>query len=240
MYQERSYRNRVRYPKLVSFSAMVEETDLHIQAQTNLEHKAIESILGHRQSIETCIERFPFFLTALEPVAISGPLPAIVRKMIAAGTASGVGPMAAVAGAVAESVCRDLLSFSDQVIVENGGDIFMKVNTPVTMAIYAGSSPLNMKVGLKISCIDQPVACCTSSGTIGHSLSMGKADAVTVIARSGALADAAATAIGNRVTYEKEIDAAIDFGQSIQGVMGLCIIKGTSAGFWGDVEVVRL
>ena len=113
--------------------------------------------------------------------------------MIRAGTVAGVGPMAAIAGAIAENVGRGLLEFADQVIVENGGDVFIKTRRPVTVGIYAGSSPLSMQIGMRLDSKKAPLAVCTSSGTLGHSLSLGRADAVCAVADSCALADAAAT-----------------------------------------------
>ncbi|MBU0994227.1 MAG: UPF0280 family protein [Proteobacteria bacterium] len=240
MYQERIYRHHVCSPSLSSFRVAVKETDLHIQAGRILEKETTASIITHRNEIETCIERYPDILTSLSPIRIKAPLPRIIREMFSAGEKANVGPMAAVAGAVAEHVCRDLLSFSDQVIVENGGDIFLKVDHPVTIGIFAGASPLSMKIGLKINHPGEPFSICTSSGTIGHSLSFGKSDAVCIVASSGALADAAATSVGNRVSSEKDIRHALSFGQTIEGVKGICIIKNCATGFWGDLEVARL
>jgi ApbE superfamily uncharacterized protein (UPF0280 family) len=126
------------------------------------------------------------------------------------------------------------------VVVENGGDTFIRSLAPITVAIYAGKSPLSMRVGLQLPPAPRPVAVCTSSGTVGHSLSMGRADAVCVLAKSCALADAAATAIGNRVGSPGHIGGAIDFGRSISGVDGLVVIAGRQMGMWGALEVVPL
>ena len=167
-------------------------------------------------------------------------LPKIIREMMEASRAASVGPMAAVAGAIAERLFWDLTPLSDQIIVENGGDIFLKTNHPVTIGIFAGDSPLSMKIGLKFDRTDSPFSICTSSGTVGHSLSFGKADAVCVTADKGALADAAATAIGNRVRTEKEIEMALAFGKSIPGVTGVAIVLNRTAGFWGNLDLVRL
>ncbi len=123
--------------------------------------------------------------------------------MAAAAQTAGVGPMAAVAGAIAECVGRELLEFSPEVIVENGGDIFLKVSHRRTVGIFAGDSPLTGRIGIQIEARDTPLGVCTSSGTVGHSLSFGRADAVVVLAPAAALADAAATAIGNRVSRKE-------------------------------------
>jgi ApbE superfamily uncharacterized protein (UPF0280 family) len=157
--------------------------------------------------------------------------------MAEAGQKAGVGPMAAVAGAIAESVGRELLTFTPEIIVENGGDIYLKVLRKRTVGIFAGDSPLTGKIGLEIEPGDTPLGICTSSGTVGHSLSYGKSDAVVVLSASTALADAAATAIGNRIQKPDDIDTAIEFGRSIDGLKGIVIIVGKSVGVWGDVKL---
>ena len=125
-----------------------------------------------------------------------------------------------------------------QVVVENGGDVFVKTDTPLTIAVFAGRSPLSMKVGLKIDASMNAVAVCTSSGTVGHSLSFGFADAVCVVSPSCPLADASATAIGNIVRSATDIQKAVAFGKKISGITGILIIKGDKLGAWGDLELV--
>ena len=110
--------------------------------------------------------------------------------MIFAAQAAGVGPMAAVAGALAEQVGQRLLKSTSEVIIENGGDIFIGARQILTVGVYAGGSPLSLKLGLRIDPAKGIRGICTSSGTVGHSLSFGKADAVCVLSDSCALADA--------------------------------------------------
>jgi len=219
---------------------VVKETDLFVHAVRNLEDAAKESILRHRGYIEAYIKEHPEFAETLTPWRMSGPAPIIIKDMAKAGQKAGVGPMAAVAGVLAESVGMDLLSYTDEVIVENGGDIFLKTDSPAAVGIFAGHSPLSMRIGLRLVSANKPVSVCTSSGTVGHSFSLGKADAVCVVSESCPLADAAATSIGNRVNSKKDIQQAIDFGQKIEGVKGLVVIIGTEIGFWGDIEVIPL
>jgi ApbE superfamily uncharacterized protein (UPF0280 family) len=157
--------------------------------------------------------------------------------MIAAGKNAGVGPMAAVAGAVAETVGRSFLTSSDELIIENGGDIFMSTCRTLNVAIYAGLSPLSLKVGLKIKPSPKPQAVCTSSGTVGHSLSHGKADAVCVVSPSCAIADAGATAIGNHIKCPDEIETAIEWGRKIPGILGILVIIADKMGVWGEIEL---
>ncbi len=238
--EPRNYRNLIHSDRLVVFHVVVKETDLLISASSALETVAREHILTCRHHIENYIAHYPEFLKTLHPWRVLGPAPAIVRKMADAGEHAGVGPMAAVAGAIAEYVGKELLAYSDEVIVENGGDTFFKTHEPVTAGIYAGKSPLSLKVGLRVASDSCPVSLCTSSGTIGHSLSFGKADAVCVMSASCALADAVATAVGNRVQTPRDIQSAIEFGKNIPGVTGLVVILGKDMGLWGDLELIPL
>jgi hypothetical protein len=146
--------------------------------------------------------------------------------------------MAAVAGAIAEFVGKELLKYSGQLIIENGGDIFIKTDKERTIMIYAGDSPLSNKVFIKIKPEDMPAGVCTSSGTVGHSLSFGKADACVIIAQSAVLADAVATAACNRIKEKKDIAPSLEFAISIKGVRGAIAILGKNLGSMGNVELV--
>lgn len=240
MYVERTYRRLVDGDRFTSFRVVVKETDVLIHTTRDLRDCAHESILAHRRYLEAYIERFPEFAVTLAPFTLPGPAPKLVIEMAEAGALTHVGPMAAVAGALAEQVSLDLLAHTDEVIVENGGDTFVQTRRPVTVGIFAGDSPLSLKLGLRIAASDQPAAVCTSSGTFGHSLSLGCADALCVIASSGALADAAATALGNRVRSAEDIAAVIDHGKKIKGLRGVVAIVGPKIGFWGALDLVPL
>ncbi len=240
MVKSKTYRNLVKSDELTSFQVMVKETDLIVSARKNLKAQAIDSILNHRGVIESYIDTYPDFITTLTPWTVSTPMPAIVRDMVNAGCSAGVGPMAAVAGAIAEAVGCDLLKLSSEIVIENGGDVFIKIDRPTTVAIFANRSPMSLRLGLRINSMQDPVAVCTSTGTFGHSVSFGRADAACVVSRSCALADAAATAICNRVQTKADIQAAIAFGQKIEGVQGIVLILNEDVGLWGDLELIPL
>lgn len=238
MYQPRTYRHWVKDTSLIAFTVTVKETDLYIRARRHLEAEALASVVRHRTPLEEYISSHPHFLRALEPIAVEETAPQIVREMALAAEKAGVGPMAAVAGAIAEAVGRDLLALTSEVIVENGGDIFLKISRPRLVGIYAGSSPLTGRVALRISPSDTPLGICTSSGTVGHSLSFGVADAAITLARSAALADAAATALGNRVKSIQDIEPALDWSKTVPGLIGAMVIKDDRLGAWGKVRLV--
>ena len=236
----RFYRNWIKDSDLVSFSVTEKQTDLYIRSRRNLKNKALKSLLKHRASLETYIEQYPFFLTTLDSYEAEKEAPNIVKEMAKASQVAGVGPMAAVAGAMAEAVGRDLLPFSQEVIVENGGDIFLKISRKRLVGIYAGQSPFTGKLALDIMPRETPMGIGTSSGTIGHSLSFGNADAVIVLSKSASLADAAATALGNMVKTMEDIPGAIEEAQNMEGLQGIVIIVGDKMGVWGKVRVVPL
>jgi len=237
MYQPRTYRHWVKGKDLVAFNVTVKETDLYIRARTDLKSQAQKLVVKYRRMLEEYIKGHPSFLTSLEPVAVDDDAPPLVTGMAEAAGKAGVGPMAAVAGAIAEAVGSELAAFSPEVIVENGGDIYLKSLKQRLIGIYAGKSPLTGRVGLEIEAKDTPLGVCTSSGTVGHSLSYGQADAVIALAPSTALADAAATAIGNRILKPGDIAGGIEFAQSIKGLKGIVIIQGEQVGVWGEVKL---
>jgi ApbE superfamily uncharacterized protein (UPF0280 family) len=238
-YQPRLYRSWSQDKDLVSFNVLVRETDLYIRAVRNLKDEALELVIKQRTLLENYITLHHEFLTTLEPLAVSVDAPPIVSMMAEATAKVGVGPMAAVAGAIAELVGKELLKSSPEVIVENGGDIFLRTVKTRLIGIYAGNSPYTGKLALKIEPGDTPLGVCTSSGTVGHSISFGKADAAIVLSPSAALADAAATAVGNLVKEDEDIPGAIEFVREVKGLTGIVVIKGDKMAVWGKINLVR-
>ncbi len=233
----RFYRNWCEDRDLISFRVVLKESDLYIRARKNLTRKAHKAVSKYRAILEKYIERNPSFEHSLKPFFPGEDAPLIIKEMAKAGERAGVGPMAAVAGAVAEFVGRDLLDYSSEVIVENGGDIFLKTNKVRRIGIYAGTSSFTKKVSLEILPVKTPLGVCTSSGTVGHSLSFGRADAAVIISSSASLADAAATAVGNLIKTEADIPKGIDFAKRIKKIQGVLIIKGDKMGIWGDIKI---
>jgi hypothetical protein len=228
---------------LVFFVVQVRETLLSINAQRNLEKKALNAVLKCRGDIERHISKYPEFLVSFEPLPVQESIPdipEIVKQMLSAARVASVGPMAAVAGSIAEYVGKELLPFSSEIIVGNGGDIFMVSKKLRNIRIYAGNSPLTEKIALQVAPEETPLGICTSSGTFGHSFSFGKADAVIAIAPSASLADASATAIGNLVESAAHIPKAIEFAQGIKGLRGVVIIKDNEIKSWGKVKIISL
>jgi uncharacterized protein len=239
-YEPRTYRTRMARSGLKGFRVAVKETDLWVLAAQDFSREVRDLVMQERQQLEAYIAIHPGFLTSLTPWPGDPFAPPVVREMIEAAAAAGVGPMAAVAGALAARVGKHLAPLSPEVIVENGGDIFLAITQPATVALFAGKSALSHRVGLKIDPAFSPLGVCTSSATVGHSLSLGRADAACILAPNAALADAAATALGNRVQGPDSIGLALDWIAKLPDILGAIVIVGDKLGAWGQVELVPL
>jgi uncharacterized protein len=236
---DRTYRNYLSDHTYSRFTVKISETDLYILADSDLHDSAFRSALGYRAQIEEYIRIHPEFKTSLIPVQENKLAPHIVRDMLRASKIAGVGPMASVAGAIAEYVGTDLLKNSANVIVENGGDIYLNVRHRVSIGIFAGDSPLSGKIALNIAANETPLGICTSSGTVGHSLSFGIADAVCIKSHSATLADAAATSVGNTIKKESDVKKGLKRAMAIKGVLGVLIVTGNTLAIQGDMELGR-
>jgi ApbE superfamily uncharacterized protein (UPF0280 family) len=240
MYEVRSYRDWVAKSGLVSFEVIIRESDLMIRAHRDLRHQATDILQRVRADIEDQIRRQPLFLESLSPLPMPLRPKPVVRAMIEATAKWSVGPMASVAGAVAQVVGEGLLRWTPEVIVENGGDIYLKMDRPVEMGLYAGrDSPFTGEVKLRVNPGGKSLGVATSSGTVGHSLSFGRADAVVTVADDAVLADAAATAVGNRVSTPDDVERVLNQERARGLLRGLLITIGGRMGAYGDIEICR-
>lgn len=238
-YETPFYRSSLKEDELVTYRVKVKQTDLLIRTDKEFREVAERKTREIRRQLEDYIEKDPLFLHTFQPYPVGENAPEIVRLMAGASISAGVGPMAAVAGAIAELVGKELLKYCQEVIVENGGDIFIVCSKPRLTGIYAGeNSPFSQKLAILIKPEETPLGICTSSGTVGPSFSMGKADAVVAIAPSSALADASATALANLVKKDIPIKAISRKVKEINGLKGVVIIKGDKLAIWGRVNLV--
>lgn len=230
------YRGLVKPRGLVSSLVRVKQSDILISADRALSREGLALVLKLRRQIEGYIDRNPFFLRSLVPLEKDEDAPEIVQAMIEASAKAGVGPMAAVAGAIADFVGRELMGDFPDLIVENGGDIFLRSSVKREVLLLAESSAFK---GLKIAVGPtlEPIGICTSSGKLGHSFSYGSADAVTIIAASAAMADATATAIANVVKAASDIERGIECAREM-AVDGVLIVMDDRLGAWGQVEII--
>lgn len=239
MYEERSYRNLFEN-EMSMFKVCVSETDLMIGCDTDLSNDALRYVRRARSILNKHIDAYPDFKSSLKPLEANKSYPDLINTMICAGISAGTGPMAAVAGAVSQFVGEKLLKNTSQVFVENGGDIFFASSKDRMIAIYAGESVLSNKVGIKVIKEIFPIGVCTSSGTVGHSYSKGKADAVTVISNNTALADAVATELGNMIQSPEDIKKGLDYALDVEGIIGAVVIINDKLGAAGDIELASI
>jgi uncharacterized protein len=247
-YEPRTYRERMIGGEFGSYTVCVEETDLWIGIDREsiraigfeqLKASTLRTIRRFRGELEGYIQGHREFLESLVPVTVGQEAPASARKMAAAGKSAGTGPMAAVAGTAAELVGRSLASEFQirEIVVENGGDLWVSVVRPLTVSVYAGTSPLSGKMGILVPPECTPLGICTSSGTVGHSLSFGSADAVTIACADAAEADALATAFGNRIHEYDDIDKVIEELRRLEQVVSALIIYRDKAAVCGKCEI---
>jgi len=210
------------------------DLDLYVSSEIN----GVDDVLAACRSIlVTQIESEPEFLDSLSPLEPRAEDPPMILRMKEAALAAGVGPMAAVAGAVAEVVGTYLRKQNADVIIENGGDLYLDLSTSRRVLIYAGDSPLSGRLALHIKPEETPLGICTSSGRFGHSLSFGRAHAAVILAQDTTLADAVATATANRINTPEDIDAAVKFAADIPGVKGVLVILDEHLGMWGELDL---
>ena len=241
MGEERFYRKIMARKGLVSFRVVHKETDLHVQAKEDLSEQVSSWVLESRLAIEQYARKNPAFLTSLLPLPLDETAPPIVKTMLEAGRRVGVGPMASVAGTIAQYVGSKIAEVTGgEVVVENGGDIFLHLKGVVEAGIWAGNSPFSGKIALRFKGKLQPIGLCTSSGTVGHSLSLGASDAVTVLSKSASIADALATAGGNMVKSQGDVKNALAFLQDHPDCLAALVISRDKLGIFGDVELVKL
>ncbi len=236
----RFYRRGMAGERFTGFTASHRDTDVWVGVDPGSHSPRMpEACERHirrlRSLLDHHIGRCPEFRTSLEPVLVPDGAPDIAREMARAGRRAGVGPMAAVAGAFAQEIGRMLMRDfrAGEVVVENGGDIFMMVQTPLVISIYAGTSPLSGRIGLEITDTHESVGFCTSSGTVGPSHSFGKADAFGVACRDAALADACATAYCNGVQSAADIPSLLEQARAEGAVLSAVVIAGDGFGVTG-------
>lgn len=225
---------------LVATHLVDRESDLLIFTNKRLDKEFVkERVRAYRWQIENYIERDRKFLVALKPVPVEINAPLIIRRMAEAGQKANVGPMAAVAGAIAEFIGRDLIKKGyKEVIVENGGDVFLAGSQGRLVGIYAGAAKTWRNLRLKIRPALLPLGIATSSGTIGHSLSFGAADSVVIFSKDACLADSVATATCNLVKTKTDLKKAMDFAKTVKGVIGAVIILKDNLTSWGKIEFI--
>lgn len=243
-YEKRTYRTQFNIERFQSFEVKYLETDLWIgvnPSSYNEEMKAVAfaKIKELRTRLDEYILAEPFFKKSLKPFAPNETAPYEAKEMAATAEKAGVGPMATVAGLFAREVAETLLqNFSvEEMVIENGGDIFVLLKNELVLSVFAGESPLSERIGLVIPSKKNKLGICTSAGTVGPSLSFGNADAVVVICEDILLADAFATAFGNKVKSPNDVEKVINQSEKYPEIRSMLIVCEDKVGIKGDFEM---
>ncbi|MFH1062388.1 MAG: UPF0280 family protein [Candidatus Omnitrophota bacterium] len=236
MYKKRLYRVAVHNQDLIAFKIDYFESDLLICAEKNIQHQAKQALVFYHQQVQTYVENNLMFAQSLIPLALDKKAPRIIQQMYKASKKAKVGPMATVAGAIAEAVGKDMSKFSSEIIVENGGDIFMATNHLRKIGIFAGIGCIYNQLVFSIDPRQTPCGICASSGQFGHSLSFGTSNATIVVAKTSALADGFATAIANIIKTDADLEIAVKLAQKLPEIRGLIAITSSKLTAYGDIE----
>ncbi len=235
----RHYRRQyTRHAGEHAFQVVVEETDLHVTASRDLSHEIQQYVSALRGQLKAYIMLHPEFRDSYVPVPVAPGAASIVRRMAGAATLADVGPMAAVAGTISQMVCEEFAPICSELIVENGGDVYMRSSRDRVAGLLPDPHS-ESTVGIVIRADEFPVSLCSSSSTIGHSLSLGTGELVAVRSRDGSLADACATAFCNMLTSPEELDKVTERAAELQaqGVDGVFAQCGGRVAIWGKMEL---
>ncbi len=203
--------------------------------------KAYDELIKQRTLIEDYIKKDIYFLPALRPYTIKKDAPEIAKLMADAGKIANVGPMAAVAGTIAEYVARKMIKLGAKVaIAENGGDIFAITDRDVIIGLFSGQNKIAEKLAFKLNKNNTPLSICSSSSLLGHSLSFGKCDLATVFSKKGNVEDAVATAVGNKVKKIEDIGPTLNWAIKLKDVQGVIIVKAHKIGMIGNIPKLIL
>lgn len=236
---DRDYRS-LSAPDLQKLRIAIGESDLWILSSHDIRDEVQRLLRLYRRQLKEYIYEHPVFKTTLAPYPVGPEAPELVRRMSEAGAKVKVGPMAAVAGAIAGLIGENTRREIPDLIIENGGDIYLRSTKERHIAVFAGNSPFSMKIALEIPPEPDGLGICTSAGTVGPSLSLGRADATVIISADVALADAAATAVGNMITTTSDLWPAVDLAKTIPGVTGILLIKDDKMAAWGGLKLIPL
>lgn len=243
-FEPRKYRNIMNRERFRFFNIINKETDLwigisHRDYQRDMEDYIENQLSAYRYSLEKHIIKYPDFLSSMHPMPFVDDSAEIIKLMLSSSSAASVGPMAAVAGAFSEMIALNIIKTFNpyEFIVENGGDISLGIKEEIVIQFYAGNNKNFEKIGISLQPGEKQLGICTSSGIYGHSFSYGKADSVTVISRSAAIADAWATAICNEIIDKEDIEIQLEKVKNVKEILSIIAVKDDKIGVAGNVKL---
>ena len=237
-YEERYYRTYIAPENTSSFNITIYESDLQIYTDGQLQVALENELKIIRKTIENYTMSDSLFVESLVPLQSKSDDPIIIKHMKEASKKLGVGPMATVAGAVAHYLGEKFYSRTNELIIENGGDLFVYSTEHKTILLHGGPNATVKNLSIKIDKSMLPIGVCTSSGKVGHSLSFGNCDAVTVLSKDTLVADAAATALGNLLKNKSDINSVLQYSKTFKDIEGVVAIVDDKMGAWGAFEFI--
>ncbi|WP_320129045.1 UPF0280 family protein [uncultured Sphaerochaeta sp.] len=243
MYESRTYRQKMGSSRFNSLSLSIGESDLWIGYQPSLVdtdsmvHEAARYVRKLRNEILDYPDKT--FLSRYTPLENSEPTTALIEAMLKASCCSKTGPMASVAGAIAQALGIYLKEkfLLTEIVIENGGDLYIDVLQELSVKLIAPGNPLSGKLSLVVDVLHSPLGICTSSGKIGHSHSFGKADAVMVACHEASLADAYATAFCNRVQTKLDVQRICNEMNTHADIISAVVLLDDKLALCGELEV---
>ena len=243
-FQNRTYRQQFRNDRWHGFVVKYKETDVWIGVDKKSFHRempefAEQIIRVLRDEADIYLQQDPQYKLSLVPYPALEFAPKILKEMSEISFKTDVGPMATVAGAFATHLAHNLKErFNiEELVVENGGDIYADIKNDLNISVFAGDSPLSEKVGLQVDARESPLGICTSSGTVGHSFSFGKADAVMIVCKNATLADAFATVFANKIQNPEDIDKILQQIECEKDILSALIVKDDKMGIFGQFQL---
>jgi len=232
------YRNNVKTREKYHWKIKYKYSDLLISSDKNIIKLVKEPLKEIYRYLYRCFKEDAAFLKSLSPVSARPGYPEIIKKMCLLSAEFNVGPMAAVAGTVNEFLSEKLNKYCGNLIIENGGDLYLKSKNDRILGIYVKNNYFRDGLSIRIKAENMPCGVCASSGTFGHSLSLGKCDLAVVVSKSAIIADAAATAVANSISSKDDILASIELFRNYRDIDGLLLIKDDKIGLWGSIELI--
>jgi len=239
-YADRSiYRKDISVSGKYSYRINYKYTDIYITSDRDIYKDLEKPVKSFYRSLEKVILQNREFEKSLIPLKAEKDYPEIVKKMCRSAEIFEVGPMASVAGAVCDELARYISGSCGFLMIENGGDSYIKSSSSVTAGLYTGSKYFPKNLMISIDKNSMPCGLCSSSGIMGHSFSRGSCDLVTVMSDTAVTADAAATAVANSVRARSHVDEALKKYRDYEGIRGLVIIKDDRIAIWGDLQLSK-
>jgi uncharacterized protein len=232
------YRNNVRTGGKYHWKITYKYSDLLLSSDKDIVRLIEEPIKEIYCYLRRCFKEDPSFLKSLSPVSIKPGYPEIIKKMCLLSAEFNVGPMAAVAGTVNEFLAEKLNKYCGNLIIENGGDLYLRSRKDLILGIYVKNNYFKDGISIRIKAGNMPCGVCASSGTFGHSLSLGKCDLAVVLSKSAITADSAATAVANSISCKDDVLTSIEHFRNFRGINGLLLIKDDKIGLWGNIELI--